>query len=274
MRCDLDKGLTVFCEFLKNEPIPVAAIIMGSGWSTADSAFQIRKSLPYDKIPGLGKPSVAGHIGRLHFARAGSNNLLIFEGRRHFYEGEGWMPVKLPVYLCAKANVKYLILTNAAGGIRADLEPGSLMAIEDHINMMGSNPLIGPCNDVWNCRFPDMSRIYDEDLLSIFMQKTAALDIPPRKGVYAALSGPSYETPAEIKALRNIGADAVGMSTVPEAILGKAAGMKIAGISCISNKAAGLGFAPLSHSDVTSTAGMVKDKMISLLHAICSAISP
>jgi purine-nucleoside phosphorylase len=176
--------------------------------------------------------------------------LLLFQGRRHWYEGSGWEPVAIPVYLSLKFGISVLILTNAAGGIRKELAPGNLMIIDDHINAMGCNPLIGNSDPVWGPKFADQTNVYDLELRKIFDKAGNKTGIPLSHGIYAATSGPTYETPAEYNALRLIGVDAVGMSTVPEAILGNAAGMRVAGISCITNIALQTAQNTLSHKEI------------------------
>lgn len=232
---------------------PVAAIVLGSGWEIALKHFKIVKSIPYSRIPSLGRTSVKGHAGILHLASIGSDTVLIFQGRRHYYEGNGWKPVKSLIQICIDAKTQYLILTNAAGGIRKDLKRGTIMIIRDHINLMGSNPLIGPHESLFGTRFPDQSNIYRKHLVSKALSCAKRLGLRPTTGIYAALSGPCYETPAEVEMLRRSGADAVGMSTVPEAILANAAGLNVIAISCITNMAAGISKSDLSHDEVLST---------------------
>ena len=245
------------------------AMILGSGWSDASAGFEIGTSIDYSCIPGLGKTRVAGHEGQLHAATCGHLPVLIFQGRRHFYEGTGWEPVAIPVYLALKLGVKTLLLTNAAGGIREDLEPGDLMVVEDHINAMGSSPLQGPHEPDWGPRFPDQSEVYSTALRDTLFAAARKCSVPLKRGVYAASAGPSYETPAEIRMLAGAGADAVGMSTVPEAMLASAAGLRVAALSCISNRAAGTGPGALSHEEVIETTRRIMPSMAALLSAFC-----
>jgi purine-nucleoside phosphorylase len=186
--------------------------------------------------------------------------VFIFEGRRHWYEGEGWTPVILPVCLLHAMGADTVLLTNASGGIREDLAPGTLMTITDHINMLGSNPLIGPHNPRLGPRFPDQTEVYNKALRSSLL--TAGADT---EGIYVAATGPCFETPAEIRAFKAMGADAVGMSTVPEAIVANALGLQTAALSCISNRAAGISPVPLSHEDIARTAEKTLPKMRSTL---------
>jgi purine-nucleoside phosphorylase len=246
---------------------PRAGLILGSGWGEVARAFDVRAEMPYAQVPNLGNPGVASHAGRLAWAVCGGGETLIFQGRRHLYEGSGGLPVMLPVYLMKRLGVTTVVLTNAAGGIRPGLRAGDLMPITDHINGMGANPLTGPHDPVWGPRFPDQTRIYRPELLAMLGRAGAAAGGLVEPGVYLAVSGPTYETPAEIRAFRIMGADAVGMSTVPEAILANAAGLRVAGVSCISNLAAGIGPSPLSHEDVEAAARAAMPRMQALLKA-------
>ena|GEM_PF-35256 len=241
---------------------PRIGIILGSGWGEAVSGLRIKAELSYEKIPNLGNPGVIGHAGKLLHAELGGVEIFIFQGRRHIYEGEGWTPVILPVWILKQFGAQTVLLTNASGGIREDLRPGTLMAIEDHINMLGGSPLAGPHNPDFGERFPDQTAIYDHDLRKTLMD--SGVDA---SGVYVATGGPSFETPAEIRAFRALGADAVGMSTVPEAIFANALGMRVAGLSCICNWAAGLGDEKLSANDVLCTAKESMPRMRSVIRS-------
>jgi purine-nucleoside phosphorylase len=234
---------------------PKCGLILGSGWGEAVAEFQ-GDELSYDQIPGFGKTGVMGHAGKLLRTTINNMETFIFQGRRHWYEGEGWTPVILPVYLLHRLGARTVLLTNAAGGIRNDLTPGSLMVIEDHINMLGSNPLIGPHNPRLGTRFPDQSEVYDKPLRKKLLAAGA-----DAAGVYIATMGPTFETPAEIKQFRAMGADAVGMSTIPEAIVANALGMQIAGLSCICNWAAGISPTKLTHEDVNQVAAKAMPRM-------------
>jgi inosine/guanosine/xanthosine phosphorylase family protein len=241
---------------------PRLGIILGSGWGEAVSGFPVKAALPYEKIPNFGKTGVIGHAGQLLYAECGGTELFIFQGRRHVYEGEGWTPAVLPVWLLKQFGAQIVLLTNAAGGIREDLRPGTLMAIEDHINMLGGSPLAGPHNPAFGERFPDQTAVYDHDLRQMLIASGA-----DASGVYLATPGPSFETPAEIRAFRALGADAVGMSTVPEAIFANALGLQTAGLSCICNWAAGLGEDKLSAEDVLCTANEAMPRMRSVIRS-------
>lgn len=238
---------------------PKCGLILGSGWGEAITGFQ-GEELSYSKLSGMGTPGVMGHAGKLMFTTIGGMETFIFQGRRHWYEGEGWTPVVLPVYLLHALGADTVLLTNAAGGIRDDLGPGSLMAVSDHINMLGSNPLIGPHNPKLGTRFPDQSEVYNKTLREKLFGAGADAE-----GVYIATSGPTFETPAEINQYRSMGADAVGMSTVPEAIVANALGMRVAGLSCICNWAAGIGSTKLTHEDVNKVAAATMPRMKSTI---------
>ncbi len=260
----LEKAAALVASRFKNAK-PKAGLILGSGWGDVLSSFNVIDSIPYEEIPGLGKTGVVGHSGRLVFAEAAGINTFIFQGRRHYYEGEGWTPVAIPVYLLKHFGVEWVLLTNAAGGVRSDLKPGALMVLSDHINNMGSNPLIGPHHPCWGPRFPDLSNAYDLAMRAALKRAATSSGLAAAEGVYFASSGPFYETPAEIKAYRTLGADAVGMSTVPEALLANAAGLRVAGLSCITNSAAGISANPLSHEEVTETSRQTMPKMIAMI---------
>jgi len=243
-----------------------AVLILGSGWSDVAGAFEPLAELPYSAIPAMGTPGVPGHRGRLLLARAGDRRLLIFQGRRHWYEGLGWTPVALPVYIASSAGARAALITNAAGGIHPDFRPGDLMLVTDHINAIGSNPLVGPHHTLWGERFPDQSRLYDPELAVQLRRSASAAGIALREGIYLATSGPCYETPAEVRVFRGMGADAVGMSTVPEAILAGAAGLRVAAVSCITNHAAGVTGSPLGHAEVLDATRQAMPSMRALLH--------
>ncbi len=240
---------------------PEMGLILGSGWSEVVDAFNVAASIPYEDIPGLGKTGVVGHAGRLVLAESSGIETLIFQGRRHFYEGVGWTPIALPVFMLKSFGARGVLITNAAGGVRSDLVTGKLMIIEDHINFLGANPLVGPHDDFWGPRFPDQSEVYDVTLrrLLTLAGRDEGEELPT--GVYLADSGPTYESPAEIRAFKALGADAVGMSTVPEALLAKAAGLRVAGLSCITNSAAGISATPLSHEEVTEATRNAMSRM-------------
>jgi len=248
--------------------LPEVGVVLGSGLGEFAGVVSERVVIPYEGIPHFKKVSVVGHAGRLVVGKINGKVIVVMQGRYHFYEGHDIAEVVLPVRVLCRLGIKKLLLTNAAGGINPMLLPGDLMIIRDHINLMGVNPLKGENDDRLGPRFPDMSHVYDEALIDIIAEGMQSMGMGVKKGVYAALSGPSYETPAEIRMLSVLGADAVGMSTVPEAIVARHMGVSVAGISCVSNLAAGISKTPLSHQEVTETANRVKDRFIELLTSI------
>jgi purine-nucleoside phosphorylase len=252
---------------------PAVAMIMGSGWAGASRRFQAGCSLPYSDIPHLGTPGTEGHPGRLLLARFAGLDLLLFQGRRHWYEGLGWEPVAVPVYVAMKLGAAALVITNAAGGIREDLQPGSLMAIDDHINAIGGNPLVGNRDPAWGPAFADQTSVYDPALRGLMDAAARRAGVALAHGVYLAACGPAYETPAEVRACRALGADAVGMSTAPEAALASAAGLRVAGLCCISNRAAGCGSAALGHDEVVAAASRAAPAMEALLCAFLEELA-
>jgi purine-nucleoside phosphorylase len=239
--------------------VPEIGIVLGSGLGElADEYCEL--AIPYCEIPGFEASQVSGHKSRLVFAKINGKNVVMMQGRFHYYEGHPIQKVVFPIKVMKKLGVKTVILTNAAGGVNPAFNPSDLMIITDHINNMGVNPLIGPNDDEMGIRFPDMSEVYSQDLINLVKKVGAKFGIDTQEGVYLALTGPSYETPAEVKMARIIGADAVGMSTVPEATVAKWAGMDVIGISCICNSAAGVSTVALSHEDVIHAANIAKDR--------------
>ncbi|MCK4761778.1 MAG: purine-nucleoside phosphorylase [Candidatus Aminicenantes bacterium] len=248
--------------------LPDVGVVLGSGLGEFAETLEKKTVIPYGEIPHFKEVKVKGHAGRLVIGKVRGKAVGVLQGRYHYYEGFDINEVVFPVRLLCGLGIEKLLLTNAAGGIAPNLEPGDLMIIRDHINMMGINPLRGENDDRLGPRFPDMSRVYDENLSDITADNMRSLDIAVKKGVYLALSGPSYETPAEIKMLSALGADVVGMSTVPEAIAARHMGSRVAAISCITNMAAGISKKELDHKEVTETANRVKDSFIELLSAV------
>lgn len=243
---------------------PEIGIVLGSGLGDlADTYCEF--AIPYDKIPGFAKSTVEGHKGQLVFAQINKRNVVMMQGRNHFYEGHSMQDVTYPIKVMKKLGVKTVIITNAAGAINKSFRPGDLMVITDHINLMGTNPLIGPNDPDLGVRFPDMSEVYNKNLIKIVDAASRLLKIDLKHGVYVATTGPSYETPAEIKMARFMGGDAAGMSTVPEAIVANYCGMKVIGISCISNFATGISSKKLSHEEVIETTEKVKAKFKELV---------
>jgi len=248
--------------------VPQIAIVLGSGLGDFAGTLGDAVSMPYEELPHWPASRVMGHEGRLVVGTRCGKTIAALSGRAHAYEGHDLQTVTFAVRVLGLLGVKILILTNAAGGVNTAFSAGALMVIDDHINLIGSNPLVGPNEDRFGLRFPDMTNVYAPRLRKVADQAGAAMDLALPHGVYVALLGPSYETPAEIKYLRTIGADAVGMSTVPEAIVARHMGMEVLGISCISNMAAGVLPRPLHHSEVLETTQRVRGQFISLLEGI------
>jgi purine-nucleoside phosphorylase len=233
---------------------PKIGIVLGSGLGIYVDQIQDKIIIPYHEIPHFKKTSVEGHDGRLIIGQVNNVTVVALQGRLHAYEGYPMEEIVLPVRTLAALGIEYLILTNASGGINHDFHPGDLVMIEDHINLTGRNPLVGPNIAELGPRFPDMSTAYDPDLHRLFLTISQHHHVQMKSGVYCSVLGPTYETPAEIRMLRIMGADMVGMSTVPEVIAANHLGLKVAGVSCITNYAAGIKDEKLSHADVKKVA--------------------
>ena len=247
---------------------PQIAIVLGSGLGDFADTLRDSVAMRYDELPHWPASTVIGHAGRLVMGNVGGKRVAALAGRVHFYEGHDLGTVVFATRVMGRLGVKQMILTNAAGGINTGFSQGALMIIDDHINLIGSNPLIGPNDDRFGLRFPDMSEVYSRRLRAVADEAAHATGFSVSHGVYVALHGPSYETPAEIRAFRAIGADAVGMSTVPEAIAARHMGLEVLGISCITNMAAGVLPQPLDHNEVMATATRVRGSFISLIEAV------
>ena len=243
---------------------PSLAIVLGSGFGHAVERLQVKAEIPYAKLPGFPRPGVGGHSGKVVFGHFGDTPVCVLSGRAHFYEGHPMEVVTFPVRVLAEFGIRDLLLTNAAGGINRRFRSGDFMRIIDHINFMGANPLCGPLA-AGRERFIDMTAAYDERLGRLLVAASRKLKMQLRSGVYLAVSGPSYETPAEIRAFARFGADAVGMSTVPEVIVARQCGIAVAGLSCITNLAAGMGNALLSHADVLASGDRVRERASALI---------
>lgn len=255
------------------EARPACGLILGSGWSHALSVDAVVARVSYAAIPGLGSSTIAGHAGELRLLRHNGLHVAAFCGRRHWYEGEGWLPVVLPIDLMRRMGVRDVLLTNAAGGINVNLRPGDFLLLQDHINTVGLNPLQGPAVAGWGPRFPDQSHIYNRDLRRLLRLAAHEAGVELNEGVYAFTAGPTYETPAEIRAYAGMGADAVGMSTVPEAMVGSASGLRVAAVSCITNTAAGISGPHLSHEEVIAETRRVTPLMGRLLDAFLKRLA-
>ncbi|MHC0036048.1 purine-nucleoside phosphorylase [Pseudoneobacillus sp. C159] len=247
-------------QFLKDKysKTPKIGLILGSGLGVLAEEIINPVKIPYNEIPDFPVSTVEGHAGQLVFGAIQDVEVVAMQGRFHYYEGYSFERVTFPVRVMKELGVEILIVTNAAGGVNESFEPGDLMIITDHINNMGTNPLIGPNDSLLGVRFPDMSEAYNKELRSLAKEIAGQLSISIREGVYVGNTGPSYETPAEVRMIRALGGDAVGMSTVPEVIVARHAGMKVMGISCISNMAAGILDQPLNHEEVIETTEKVK----------------
>jgi purine-nucleoside phosphorylase len=236
---------------------PTLALVLGSGFNHVLSELDVDAEMPYAKLPGFPKPSVAGHDGKLLIGKLGGTPVIVLSGRAHYYEGHPMERVTFAVRALAAYGITDLLLTNAAGGINPKFRAGDFMMLTDHINFMGANPLRGPALPGLP-RFVDLTRAYDTKLSALLASAARASKIKLQRGVYVAVSGPSYESPAEIRAFGKLGADAVGMSTVPEAIVARQCGLRVAAMSCITNLAAGISKNPLSHQEVLETGERVK----------------
>ena len=245
-----------------------AGVVLGSGLGAFADTLERRTETPYSQIPGWPASTAVGHAGKLVGGRIGSTEVIVLAGRAHLYEGYSAQDVTFGIRELHQRGVGAVVLTNAAGGINLKYQPGDLVLISDHINLLGTNPLTGPNDDAAGPRFPDMSEAYPAEYRAIAKSAAAELGLTLAEGVYAAVPGPSYETPAEIRYLRAIGADLVGMSTVPETIAANHRGMKVLGISCVTNMAAGVLPRKLDHAEVLATGARVRDTLVALLRAV------
>jgi len=251
---------------------PRVALVLGSGLGAFADDLEDRVAIPYADIPGMPVSAVSGHAGNLVLGRARGVPVAAMQGRVHLYEGHGVEAVVFGARLMVALGARTLIVTNAAGGIREGLVPGDLMGIEDHLNLTGQNCLVGANEDELGPRFVDMTEAYDRELLALADRTAKDLGFSLKRGVYAGLLGPTYETPAEVRMLRTLGADAVGMSTVVEVIAARHMGARVLGMSCITNVAAGLGGGLLSHDEVKETADRVRDRFAALLSGVLRGI--
>jgi purine-nucleoside phosphorylase len=244
------------------------ALVLGSGLGAFADTLEDAQPLDYSEIPGFARPTVEGHAGRLVVGKVESTTVAAMQGRFHFYEGYTLEEVTFPVRVLGLLGVRSLVITNAAGGLNNSFSEGSLIVISDHLNLMGTNPLLGENDSRFGPRFPDMTTVYDHEYQEIAVCEAREMGMELRRGIYAALSGPSYETPAEIRMLRLLGADAVGMSTVPEVIVARHMGLRVLGLSCITNMAAGVLDKPINHDDVIETGARVRETFAELLRRV------
>jgi xanthosine phosphorylase len=265
--------MTEAADVLRSHGAPRVGIVLGSGLGGVADAVQDAVSIGYEDLPGFPRPTVHGHAGRAVVGELRGVRVCVLMGRAHLYEGGDPAPRVTPVRTLAAAGAEVLVLTNAAGSLRAEVGPGRLMAISDHINLTGHNPLVGPNDDAIGPRFPSLADAYDPELRSELHAVAAELGIDLAEGVYLAVSGPSFETPAEIRAFRTMGADAVGMSTVHETILARHAGMRVAAVSAISNLAEGMSDVPLSHEQTLADAQRAAGDLARLLEGFVGRLA-
>ncbi len=251
---------------------PTIGLVLGSGLGVLADEIEQPVVIPYSEIPGFTQSTVVGHKGQLVIGKLEGKQVVAMQGRFHYYEGHGLDAVTFPIRVMKMIGVETMVVTNAAGGINESYRAGDLMLIKDHLNLTFRNPLIGPNDDKLGPRFPDMSEAYSKALRDLAKSVAQEQGITLQEGVYAGLLGPSYETPAEIRMLRVLGGDAVGMSTVPEVIVARHMNMQVLGISCISNMAAGILEQPLSHDEVMETTEKVKSTFLSLVHGIVAKL--
>jgi purine-nucleoside phosphorylase len=244
------------------------ALVLGSGLGAFADELEDARAVPYDEIPGFARPTVEGHAGRLVVGRVGGVPVAAMQGRFHFYEGYTLEEVTFPIRVLGLLGAKSIVLTNAAGGLNNSYEQGALILISDHLNLMGTNALLGRNDARFGPRFPDMTEVYDREYQDAAITEAREMGLELRRGIYAALTGPSYETPAEIRMLRLLGADAVGMSTVPEAIVARQMGVRVLGFSCITNMAAGVLDKPINHEEVIETGERVRETFAELLRRV------
>jgi purine-nucleoside phosphorylase len=252
--------------------VPDVAVVLGSGLGAFAGSLSDAVVVPYTLIPHWPAAKIVGHAGELVAGTINGRRVMALSGRAHVYEGHAMAVATFATRVLGLLGVKVLILTNAAGGINTAFKQGALMLISDHINLMGSNPLVGPNDERFGPRFPDMTIAYSPRLRAAARAAAAAANVKVEEGVYVAVTGPSYETPAEIRAFRTMGADAVGMSTVPETIVARHMGIEVAGISCITNMAAGVLPEPLVHEEVIATTARVRDQFIALLTGLVTRV--
>jgi purine-nucleoside phosphorylase len=252
---------------------PRIALVLGSGLGAFADEFTSATKIPYAKIPHFPRSTAIGHAGQLVIGKVGDVPVAGMQGRVHLYEGYAPKDVAFPVRVFSRMGIQAVILTNAAGGVNLSYSEGALVILRDHINLQGANPLLGPNDDRFGPRFPDMTRAYDPDFRRFTAEEGKKIKLHLHEGVYLALAGPNYETPAEIQAIRTLGADLVGMSTVPEVLAARHSNIRVLGISCVTNMAAGITGAPLTAEEVFSTGARIKNEFIALLKAVIPRIA-
>jgi purine-nucleoside phosphorylase len=259
--------------FSKTKLRPKIALVLGSGLGGFADELTEATRIPYEKIPGFARSTAIGHAGQLVIGKAEGVAVAAMQGRSHFYEGYAVKQVTFPMRVFWSMGIKAAVLTNAAGGINTSYKQGALVVMRDHINLQGTNPLVGPNDERFGPRFPDMSKAYSQSYRTIAAEEARRLKMEIQEGVYAAVSGPNYETPAEIRYLRTIGADLVGMSTVPEVIVARHMGIEVLGISCVTNMAAGILDQTINHEEVIETGARVRTQFVALLRAVIPRIA-
>src|SRR5580658_4661322 len=252
---------------------PEIALVLGSGLGAFADELSYATAIPYPKIPGFPRSTVAGHRGQLVIGKLADLPVAVMQGRVHLYEGYSPQEVAFPIRVLGRLGIRSVILTNAAGAINRDYSQGALVAIRDHINLQGANPLMGPNDERFGIRFPDMSQAYAPEFREVARREAQRGNIPVHEGIYAGLRGPSFETPAEIRFLKTVGADLVGMSTVLEVIAARHMSIRVLGISCVTNMASGILDQPLTHDEVMETGERVKSQFIALLRAVIPSIA-
>ncbi|MCM3567708.1 purine-nucleoside phosphorylase [Neobacillus mesonae] len=256
----------------KTNANPMIGLVLGSGLGSLADDIENPVTIPYSDIPHFAKSGAVGHANEMVIGELKGKTVVAMKGRFHYYEGFSLDEVTFPVRVLKALGVETLILTNACGAVNTSFQPGDLMLITDHINLVGTNPLTGPNNSELGTRFPDSSQIYNLELRNLALETAKEQNMTLQQGVYAWWSGPAYETPAEIRMIRTLGADAVGMSTVPEAMVAIHSSMKVLGISCLTNMASGILDQPLSHNEVIDVAGRVRSKFIELVKGVLEKI--
>ena len=270
---ELNEAIAAIRRALPADAKPTIGLILGSGLGAFADTLDARVAVPFDEIPGIPPSTIVGHAGNLVYGKKAGVELLALQGRVHYYEGHDLMRVAFPARVLVAAGCKTLVITNAAGGVDATLKAGEIVILRDHLNLLGGSPLRGPNDEALGPRFPDMTEAYDRQLRALAAEAGGDVGLTLREGVYAASPGPQYETPAEVRMLRTLGADLVGMSTVPEVIAAVHMGARVLGLSCCTNLAAGVTGEKLSHAEVTETAARVRDQFIALLSRIIEKLA-
>jgi purine-nucleoside phosphorylase len=270
---ELNEAVAAIRRALPADAKPTVGLILGSGLGAFADTLDARVAVPFDKIPGIPPSTIVGHAGNVVYGKKAGVELLALQGRVHFYEGHDLARVAFPARVLVACGCKTLVVTNAAGGVDATLKAGEIVILRDHLNLLGGSPLRGPNDESLGPRFPDMTEAYDRQLRALAAEAGGDVGLTLREGVYAASPGPQYETPAEVRMLRSLGADLVGMSTVPEVIAAVHMGARVLGLSCCTNLAAGVTGEKLSHAEVTETAARVRDQFIALLSRIVEKLA-